>query len=249
MEIHIVSLFPEFFAESKIGLIGKAMQERMLIHTHHLRDFSDRKDRRIDDRPFGGGPGMLIQAEPIYQARQHIKEKSPDTQFIFTDPKGTVFSQKIANELANKTSLTFICGRYEGIDERAYEKDDLRLSLGDFVMSGGEIAALAMIDAMSRLLPGTLGNPESHRADSHQNHLLEHPQYTRPALWRNKKVPDVLTSGNHQDIEKWQRLQQLGLTWQLRPDLIRQAVLTADDKLLLEQYIEDYQNVDPDTTN
>ena len=249
MEIHIISLFPEFFQSAEIGLIGKAMQERMQIHHHHLRDFSSRKDRRIDDRPFGGGPGMLIQAEPIYQARQHIKEKSPDTQFIFTDPKGTVFSQKIANELANKTSLTFICGRYEGIDERAYEKDDLRLSLGDFVMSGGEIAALAMIDAMSRLLPGTLGNPESHRADSHQNHLLEHPQYTRPALWRNKKVPDVLTSGNHQDIEKWQRLQQLGLTWQLRPDLIRQAVLTADDKLLLEQYIEDYQNVDPDTTN
>lgn len=249
MEIHIISLFPEFFQSAEIGLIGKAMQERMQIHHHHLRDFSSRKDRRIDDRPFGGGPGMLIQAEPVYQARKHVKQLSPSTQFIFTDPKGTPFSQTIAADLAKHDSLTFICGRYEGIDERAYESSDLRISLGDFVMSGGEIAALAMIDAMTRLLPGTLGNPESYKADSHQNHLLEHPQFTRPSDWRGKKAPAVLTSGNHQDIEKWQRLQQLGLTWQLRPDLIGLAELSADDKLLLEQYIEDYQNVDPDTTN
>tara|TARA_Y200000002_G_scaffold383107_1_gene403269 strand:- start:5244 stop:5993 length:750 start_codon:yes stop_codon:yes gene_type:complete len=246
MEIHLITLLPEFFNCLQHGLTAKAINGPMQLNVHPLRNFSQRNDRRIDDRPYGGGPGMVMEAEPIMLAREAILAQSPKTQFIITDPKGKPFKQTDAVYLSKLPSVSIICGRYEGIDQRAYQKDDLVYSLGDFVLTGGEIAATAIIDAISRLLPGTLGNQSSYEHDSFQTGLLDHPCYTRPEVWRGKKVPPVLLSGNHKDIENWQRYQQLGLTWQRRPDLIENVDLSDNDRKLLSKFIEDNPDVSPD---
>lgn len=243
MDIHAITLFPEIFDCLQHGLSGKALKTHSTLTTHQLRDFSERPDRRIDDRPFGGGPGMLISAEPVFRAKQHIRKINPNTRFIFTDPKGQLFSQEHARELANEESLTFICGRYEGIDERVYDNDDLIYSIGDYIMTGGELPACTMIDAILRLIPGTIGNPSSHEHESLTRNRLEHPQYTRPAIWRNIAAPTILLSGNHSDIKKWQHHQQLILTWQKRPDLIDRNCLSDDEKSLIKHFIEEQRHV------
>jgi tRNA (guanine37-N1)-methyltransferase len=242
MDIHAITLFPEIFQSLHHGLSGKALDSHSSLTTHQMRDFSKRSDRRIDDRPFGGGPGMLISPEPIYQAKAHIKTISPHTTFIFTDPKGKKFTQEDARQLSKKPSITFICGRYEGFDARAYSPDDLVFSTGDYILTGGELPACTMIDAILRLIPGTIGNPESHQKESFSHQRLEHPQYTRPALWRNHAVPDILLSGNHALIEKWQQAQQLLLTWQHRKDLMSKTQLTSSEKKLIKQFIENENN-------
>ncbi|MDA9832281.1 tRNA (guanosine(37)-N1)-methyltransferase TrmD [Gammaproteobacteria bacterium] len=238
MDIHAITLLPEIFQSLYLGLSGKALNTHSTLTTHQLRDFSKRADRRIDDRPFGGGPGMLISAEPVYQAKKYVRTLSPHTRFVFVDPKGKPFTQQDAKALAREPSITLVCGRYEGFDQRAYDPNDLTYSIGDFILTGGEIPACAIIDAILRLIPGTMGNPESHEKESFSAKRLEHPQYTRPFTWREQSAPPVLLSGNHNEIALWQKEQQLIHTWLKRPDLIPANQLTESEKKLIKQYLE-----------
>lgn len=185
------------------------------------REFATDKHKTIDDRPYGGGPGMLMKAEPLYRAIQKLRKKS--STVILTSPRGQVFNQTLAKKLAKKRHLIFVCGHYEGMDARIYPEADLEVSLGDFILTGGELATCVMIDAITRLRPGTFKKDDVTSSESFEGNLLEAPQYTRPEVWRGKKVPAVLLGGNHKDIQQWKYEQALALTQQLRPDLLEKA--------------------------
>lgn len=224
MRIDAISIFPQFFDVLDISLLGKAKAQELLeVKIHDLRDYTEDKHRTVDDTPFGGGAGMLMKAEPWGQALDEIM--SPETIVIFPSPAGELFKQATAQELSQAKHLVFACGRYEGIDQRvvdyAASKAKVRLiSLGDYVLNGGEVAAVAMIEAIARLIPGVIGNADSLAEESHSEGLLEYPSYTKPASWRGLEVPEVLLSGNHAEIAKWRKAKALERTQQVRPELL-----------------------------
>ena len=224
MRIDAISIFPEFFDVLDISLLGKAKAQELLeVKIHDLRDFTDDKHRTVDDTPFGGGAGMLMKAEPWGLALDSII--SSETIVVFPSPAGELFKQATAKELSGAKHLVFACGRYEGIDQRVVDyaatKATVRIvSLGDYVLNGGEVAAVAMIEAIARLIPGVIGNAESLAEESHSEGLLEYPSYTKPANWRGLEVPEVLLSGNHAEIAKWRKAKALERTAQVRPELL-----------------------------
>ena len=227
MRIDAITIFPEFFQALDLSLLGKAQLSGILdFKARDLRDFTTDRHKTVDDTPYGGGAGMLMKAEPWGQALDSIIDTdAPRPTIIFTSPAGEVFKQATAHELAAKEHLIFACGRYEGIDQRVVEyaatKGDVRLiSIGDYVLNGGEVAAIAMIEAIARLVPGVIGNAESLLEESHNEGLLEYPSYTKPAVWRELEVPPVLLSGNHAAIAKWRHDQQVERTRAVRPDLL-----------------------------
>ena len=230
MRIDIVSIFPEFFGVLDISLLGKA-RERGLIElgVHDLRGFTHDRHRTVDDTPYGGGAGMVMKPEPWGEAFDAVLD-SESSVVIFPSPAGERFTQATARELALEPHLVFGCGRYEGIDQRVIEHTKTRpgvrvreISLGDYVLNGGEVAVMAMIEAIGRLVPGVVGNPESLVEESHEDGLLEYPSYTKPAVWRDREVPPVLLSGNHKAIADWRYEQQVARTKANRPDLARPA--------------------------
>lgn len=227
MRIDILTLFPEM-CERVLdeSIIGQARRRQLVdIRCHNIRDYTDDKHRRVDDYPYGGGQGMLMKAEPIAACFDSIirqSEKRP--LFIYMSPQGEVFRQSTACELAALEHICILCGHYEGVDERLIEEYiDRQISLGDFVLTGGELAALAISDAVARLLPGVLAENASFEDESHYSGLLEYPQYTRPPVWRGKAVPEVLTSGNQPLIEKWKHEKSLEVTERLRPDMLEKS--------------------------
>jgi len=224
MRIDAISIFPQFFDVLDISLLGKAKAQDLLeVKIHDLRDFTDDKHRTVDDTPFGGGAGMLMKAEPWGQALDSVV--TAETIVIFPSPAGELFKQATAQELSQAKHLVFACGRYEGIDQRvvdyATSKAKVRLiSLGDYVLNGGEVAAVAMIEAIARLIPGVIGNADSLTEESHSDGLLEYPSYTKPSTWRGLEVPEVLLGGNHAEIAKWRKAKALERTRQVRPELL-----------------------------
>ena len=227
MKIDIVSIFPDYFRSLDLSLMGKAKNRGLIdIDVHDLRDVTTDKHRTVDGKPAGGGAGMVMKAEPWGLMLDRILEASDsDPLIIFPSPAGEVFHQGMARELAGESHLVFGCGRYEGIDQRVFdeyaERGRVRLiSIGDYVLNGGEVATIAMVEAIARLLPGMVGNPESLVEESHENGLLEYPSYTQPATWRGREIPEVLLSGNHKRVAQWRREQQLERTRRVRPDLL-----------------------------
>ncbi|WP_138316427.1 tRNA (guanosine(37)-N1)-methyltransferase TrmD [Rhodoluna limnophila] len=226
MRIDAVTIFPDYFNALDLSLLGKAREKNLIEFTaHDLRDHTHDKHRTVDDSPYGGGAGMLMKPEPWGEALDAILPADGDCTVIFTSPAGEQFKQATAYELANEKQIVFACGRYEGIDQRVVDyaatKAKVRLiSLGDYVLNGGEVAAIAMTEAIVRLIPGVIGNAESLIEESHSDGLLEYPSYTKPASWRGFDVPEVLTSGNHAAIAAWRREQQIERTRRVRPDLL-----------------------------
>ncbi len=219
MRIDVVSIFPAFFDVLDVSLLGRARERGLVdVRVHDLREWTDDRHRTVDDTPYGGGAGMVMKPEPWGRALDAIDAEaaSPRT-YVFPSPSGELFSQATARELARRPHLVFGCGRYEGIDERVFEdatdRGEVRLvSLGDYVLNGGEVAAVAMIEAITRLIPGMVGNPQSLVEESHEDGLLEYPAYTKPASWRGRDVPAVLLSGNHGDIARWRHEQSVART-------------------------------------
>ena len=231
MRIDVVSIFPSYFDGLTLSLLGKARDSGILdLHVRDLRDWTHDRHRTVDDTPYGGGAGMVMKPEPWGAALDELTTAPADGEatrptIIFPSPAGEVFTQATARDLATRDHLIFGCGRYEGIDERVFEYaaslGQVRLiSLGDYVLNGGEVAVMAMVEAIGRLIPGVVGNPESLVEESHEDGLLEYPSYTKPAVWRDREVPPVLLSGNHGAIATWRREQQLERTRTRRPDLL-----------------------------
>ena len=224
MRVDIVTIFPTFFDVLGVSLIGKARDRGILdIHVHDLRDWTHDRHRTVDDTPYGGGAGMVMKPEPWGEALDEVL--SAEAVLLVPSPAGELFSQAMARELAEEQHLVFACGRYEGIDQRVVDhyakRGRVRLvSLGDYVLNGGEVAAMAVIEAVSRLIPGVVGNPESLVEESHEEGLLEYPSYTKPAVWRGLEVPPVLLSGNHARVAEWRREQSIARTRAVRPDLL-----------------------------
>lgn len=220
------------------SIIGRALaKETISLEAVNIRDFANNKHSKVDDYPYGGGAGMVMQAEPVYGAYEAVKEKvGYCPRVVYLTPQGQVFNQELAKELAAEKDLVFLCGHYEGIDERVLEEivTDY-ISIGDYVLTGGELPAMVMIDAISRMVPGVLSNEESAQFESFQNNLLEYPQYSRPEVWRGKNVPPVLLSGHHANIEKWRREQSVLRTAERRPDLLEHAVLSEQEKKLIRK--------------
>lgn len=226
MRIDAITIFPQYFDALELSLLGKARENNLIdVNIHNLRDFTHDKHKTVDDSPYGGGAGMLMKPEPWGEAFDEILDESGETIVIFTSPAGELFKQATAQELSAAKHIVFACGRYEGIDQRVVDyastKAKVRMiSLGDYVLNGGEVAAIAMIEAIARLIPGVIGNSASLVEESHSDGLLEYPSYTKPAHWRGFDVPEVLLSGNHALIAKWRHEQQVQRTKDVRPDLL-----------------------------
>lgn len=227
MRLDIVSIFPEFFSVLDVSLVGKARQSGLVdARVTDLRDFTHDSHRTVDDTPYGGGAGMVMKPEPWGEALDSIiGEGDTDAVLIVPSPAGERFTQSVARELVDEKHLVFACGRYEGIDQRVIDHFSTRmrvrpLSLGDYVLNGGEVAVVAMVEAITRLIPGMVGNPDSLVEESHENGLLEYPSYTKPQVWRELEVPPVLLSGNHKAIADWRHEQQVERTKAVRPDLL-----------------------------
>lgn len=240
MNFHILTLFPEMIAQSFNTSIMKRAMEKDLIHlsTVNIRDFSENKHLKVDDYPYGGGAGMVMQPGPVYSAYESVKEKAPKARVIYLTPQGKVFNQKMAEDFAKESDLIFLCGHYEGIDERVLEEivtDEV--SIGDYVLTGGELPSLVMMDAIARLVPGVLNNDVSAEIESFYDNLLEYPQYTRPEEFHGKKVPSVLLSGHHGNIEKWRREQSIRRTVAKRPDLIQDANLNKKEAAFAKELL------------
>ena len=223
MIFDVLTLFPGMFASPlQESILGRAIKQELLqVRTHNLRDWAEGKHLSTDDAPFGGGDGMVMKPEPITRAVAELKQKSPTAKVLLMTPQGVPFKQQHARDLAGEPGLIFLCGRYEGFDERVRQTlVDAEFSIGDFVLTGGELPAMVMIDAISRYLPGVLGSSDSAEADSFSDGLLEYPQYTRPAVFNGMSVPEILLSGDHGKIASWRREQQLLRTLQRRPELL-----------------------------
>lgn len=238
MRIDILTLFPEM-CEAVLGdsIIGRArIAGAVDIHCHNIRDYTTDKHGRVDDAPYGGGMGMIMGVQPIYDCYNALfSECENKPHVIYMSPKGATFNQKKAIELSEREHIVLLCGHYEGIDQRVLDEIvDEEISIGDYVLTGGEMAAVVVTDAVSRMLPGVLSDEVCFTEESHYSGLLEYPQYTRPAEWRGKKVPDVLLSGHHKNIEKWRREQALLTTLQKRPEMLSSASLTKADKQFLQ---------------
>ncbi|HFI0240046.1 TPA: tRNA (guanosine(37)-N1)-methyltransferase TrmD [Streptococcus suis] len=233
MRIDILTLFPEMFAPLEHSIVGKARDKGLLeINYHNFREKAE-KARHVDDEPYGGGQGMLLRAQPIFDTMDSIEQNNP--RVILLDPAGRTFNQAYAEELAQEEQLIFICGHYEGYDERIKTLVTDEISLGDYVLTGGELAAMTMIDATVRLIPEVIGKEVSHTDDSFSSGLLEYPQYTRPYEYRGMVVPDVLMSGHHENIRKWRLEESLRKTYQRRPDLLENYNFTAEELTIFEK--------------
>lgn len=237
MKFEILSLFPEMFDSPFAGsILGKAIDKGLIeISAHALRDWAEGRHKLTDDAPYGGGDGMVMKPEPVARALSDLRKAAPGAKVLLMTPQGKPFSQSDAASLACEDALILLCGRYEGFDERIRTMVDAEYSLGDFVLTGGEIPAMAMVDAVARLVPGVLGSAGSAEKDSFSDGLLEHPHYTRPAEYEGMRVPEVLLSGNHAEIARWRRREQLKRTLERRPDLLEKATLTLEDRKLLEE--------------
>jgi tRNA (guanine37-N1)-methyltransferase len=247
LEFDVITLLPEMFsAVTKFGITGRAKKSNLYhLYTWNPRDYATNRHRTIDDAPYGGGPGMIMMAKPLDQAITDAKirqtrEGIKKTHVVYLSPQGKHLDHKKVLQLSKLDSLILLCGRYEGIDERLIEDQvDEEISIGDYVISGGELAAMVLIDAVIRQLPGALGDVQSASQDSHVAHLLEYPHYTRPNNYKGKSVPEVLLSGNHAKIERWRLQQSIGVTWLKRPDLLARkypAGLPSKEKELLEEF-------------
>ena len=237
MHIDVLTLFPQMFQDVfSLGIFKRAMDQKLVsLGVHNIRDFTHDKHHTADDYPYGGGAGMVLKPEPIFEAVESI-EREPDVPVILLTPQGRLFSQKVAQELSRHSHLILICGHYEGVDERVSEHLATdRLSIGDYVLSGGELAAMVVIDAVFRLVPGVLGSEASPLDDSHVGGLLEYPQYTRPAEYRGWAVPEVLLSGDHGQVDSWRREQAIRRTYKNRPELLDKAELSPEEKRLVER--------------
>ncbi len=243
MQIAVVSIFPDMVAQvAEYGVVGRAQERELLsLFCENPRDHTDDPHRTVDDRPYGGGPGMVLKYEPAARAIRAARDRlPPGSPVIYLSPQGQVFDQAVAQRLATLPGLILLAGRYEGVDERLIEDDvDEELSLGDFVLSGGEIAAMAVIDALARLLPGVLGDGESAAQDSFMKGLLDHPHYTRPETIDGRRVPAVLLSGDHARIARWRYKQALGRSFLRRPDLVRKLDLSKEQRMLLDEFLKE----------
>ena len=250
MNFHVLTLFPEMIeAGMHTSITGRAMDKGLLsLHTVNIRDYAEEKRKgRVDDYPYGGGAGMVMQAEPVWRAIMAVRQERPKARVLCMDPQGKVFNQEMARELAAEEDLIFLCGHYEGIDERVLEEAVTdHVSIGDYVLTGGELPAMVMMDTISRLVPGVLSNEDSAVSESFEESLLEYPQYTRPEEWHGKKVPQILLSGHHANVDIWRRQQSLKRTLERRPDLLETAQLTAKDRRFLEEIKESEDSDDPE---
>lgn len=241
MKFDILTLFPNMFSSPfQESILGKAIEKGFIqIRTINIRDFTLDKHQVVDDTPYGGGQGMVMKAEPIARAIEWVKSQDPSVWTIYLTPQGKPLNQKMAQELSSRSHLMFLCGRYEGIDERVRQLFvDEEISIGDYVLTGGELAAMVLMDAVSRLLPGVLGSDRSAEEDSFFQSLLEYPQYTRPPNFREMEVPEVLLSGNHAAISRWRRTEAIRRTWMRRPDLLEKAGLSNEDRELLKEIVQ-----------
>lgn len=232
MKIDVLTLFPEmFYGVLSSSILGKAVERGLLtVNLINIRDFSKDRHRRADDYPYGGGAGMVMMVQPLYDAILSIRAADPGAKTIMTSPRGKKFNQAIAKELSTEKHLILICGHYEGVDQRVIDSMvEEEISIGDYVLTGGEIPSMAIIDAVTRLLPEVLGSPDSLEEESFGQGLLEYPQYTRPAEFLGMKVPEVLLSGNHKEIENWRREKSLETTRRFRPDLLNGPEHSSDD--------------------
>ena len=240
MKFSILTLFPEMFEPIKQSIIGRAIDKNLLdIEITNIRDFSTDKHLKVDDTPYGGGAGMLMKPDVVYDAYNHVLQNtSGNTKSIYLTPQGKKLNQSMVKEYAGYDNIIILCGHYEGIDQRAIDIiNPEEVSIGDYVLTGGEIPAMVLIDAVSRYVPGVI-NGESVEEESFSNDLLEYPQYTRPEVFMDRKVPEVLISGHHKNINKWRREQSLLNTFNKRPDLLKEANLTEDDKKFIEELIK-----------
>lgn len=240
MKFHILTLFPEMVMQGlNTSILGRALEQGLLsIEAVNIRDYAFNKHSSVDDYPYGGGAGMLMQAEPVYQAYRAVMEKlGTKPRVVYLTPQGSIFKQQMAEEFAREEELILLCGHYEGIDERVLtEIVTDYVSIGDFVLTGGELPAMVMVDAIARLVPGVLHNKSSSEFESFQDGLLEYPHYSRPEVWHDTKVPEVLLSGHHANIEKWRREQSIIRTAVRRPDLLEEAELTEAEKSLAKAH-------------
>lgn len=235
MKISILTLFPDMFSIFEHSIIGKAREKDLVkMECLDIRDNTLSKHKKVDDYPYGGGAGLVMTAQPIVDTIKKCKETNKG-KVIFLGPKGKTFNQEMAQKLSKEDELIFLCGHYEGIDERVYKHIDMEVSLGDFILTGGEMAAIPVIDSILRLIPGVLGKEESFMDESYSDGLLEYPQYTRPEEFDGDRVPDVLISGHHENIRKWRRLKSLEVTRERRPDLYKRIELTKEDRKILSQ--------------
>ncbi len=241
MNYHVLTLFPEMILQGLgTSIIGRAIEKGTItLNAVNIRDYSTNKHMKVDDYPYGGGAGMVMQAAPVYKAFQDVCQKiGHRPRVIYLTPQGRVFDQALARELAEEKELVFLCGHYEGIDERVLEEvvTDY-VSIGDYVLTGGELPAMVMIDAVSRMVPDVLNNEESAQFESFQDNLLEYPQYSRPEEWNGRRVPPVLLSGHHANIEGWRREQSIRRTAQRRPDLFCNALLEPRERQIAKEYL------------
>jgi len=239
MRVDVITLFPDMFAAiSEHGITRRAVEKKLLdLHTWNPRDYTEDKHRTVDDGSYGGGPGMVMMAPPLAKTIQAAREQQPQAKLIYLSPQGKQLNHEAVDELSKRDGLILLAGRYEGIDERLIEAEvDEEYSLGDYVISGGELAAMVLIDAVTRLLPGALGDKDSATEDSFVDGLLDTPHYTRPEVWQGRTVPEVLLSGDHAKIKRWRLKQALGRTWLRRPELLQGRELTKEERELLEEF-------------
>lgn len=236
IKVDILTLFPEMFEIFNYSIIGRAIKNEIIsINTHNIRNFTLDKHKKVDDYPYGGGAGMVMAAQPVVDCIRSVKNQNKG-KVIFLGPRGKTFNQEIAKKLSKEEEFIFVCGHYEGIDERFYNYIDLEISLGDFVLTGGEMACIPVIDSICRLIPGVLSSSESFTEESFYSGVLEYPQYTRPEIFGGHRVPEVLLSGHHENIRKWRRTQSLVLTRERRIDLFKNIKLSKEDKKLLDEF-------------
>ena len=244
MRIDVITLFPELVEQViACGVVGRAAESGLLqLECWNPRDFTLDKHRTVDDRPYGGGPGMLMKVQPLEDTIRALRQQNPDGRLIYLSPQGRPVTQEMLVRHSEQQSLIFLCGRYEGIDERLIEQQvDEEWSIGDYVISGGELAAMVCIDAITRLIPGTLGHDQSALQDSFSDGLLDCPHYTRPEIIDGHAVPEVLMNGDHRQIEDWRLRQSLGRTWLRRPDLLEAKTLDDRERQMLQEFIDEFE--------
>ena len=244
MRVDVITLFPELVEQViSCGVVGRAAEQKLLeLHCWNPRDYTRDRHRTVDDRPYGGGPGMIMKVQPLQDVIHAVREQSRDARLVYLSPQGELLTQQKLAQQVDLGSVIFLCGRYEGIDERLIQREvDEEWSIGDYVISGGELAAMICIDGMTRLIPGALGHDDSAQQDSFSEGLLDYPHYTRPEEYLGDSVPGVLMNGNHREIEDWREQQALGRTWQRRPDLLKQVRLDKRQQALLDEYIAEHE--------
>ena len=239
MNFSLISIFPEIFSALNYGIVGRAIQQKLITLSYwNPRDFTQNKHRRVDDRPYGGGAGMVMTYQPLQDTIDAAKKHNPLAKIIYLSPQGKTLTQSTVTQLAAEPGFILLNGRYEGVDERLIENTvNEEYSIGDYVISGGELASLVFIDAITRCMPGALGHENSAAQDSFMGDRLDYPHYTRPEIIAGRRIPDALKQGNHQAILRWRLKQSLGRTWQRRPDLLEKQPLTLEEKELLDEFI------------